>query len=358
MDQFPNQPGVNTGKVASHIRKAWMQTIGGILLLAGLSTAALFMLGMHWSILVGLMIFWLISPIYGWFNSAKMVKKLMRCDPPNPFDPRHQRLERIVDELFPLTGLKVKPPVYVSPMPVPNAFATGRNQNNAFIAATEGLLSIDLTDDELKAVIAHELAHIKSNDVTITSFTAVLGSIFALILAQGLPAIFNPLFCKQESKNLLGRLEKKTRQKKRFFAGGAGVGGLIFFMAVFFIAGFFARLVTLFVSRSRESHADALAVAWTQDPCALSSALQKITLWMSMNIFEIRIHMLMSGLAPMLFVSLHDDEDLFASLEGDNQSSGGRLRQWWQRIGQQHPPIPERLKQLDEFRGDYCPRIY
>ncbi|HMO21324.1 MAG TPA: hypothetical protein PKC98_10190, partial [Candidatus Melainabacteria bacterium] len=105
MNQFPNQPGVNTGKVASHIRKAWMQTVGGILLLAVLSTAALSMLGLHWSILVGLMIFWVISPIYGWFNSAKMVKKLMRCELPNPFDPRHQRLERLVDELFPLTGL-------------------------------------------------------------------------------------------------------------------------------------------------------------------------------------------------------------------------------------------------------------
>ena len=343
-------------KVAQHIRKAWFQTILGIALLAGLSGVALLALGVHASILAVVMLIWVAGPIYGWDNSANMVKKIMRCELADPDDPRHQRLIRLVDELYPLTGLKVKPPVYVSPMPVPNAFATGRSQANAFIAATEGLLSVGLTDSELKAVIAHEMAHIKSRDVTITSFTAVLGSIFALILAQGIPSIFNPLFCKKESQNLLGKLEKKTRQKKRFFAGGTGVGGLILFVGIFFLASFFARLITLFVSRSRESHADALAVSWTDDPCSLSTALQKITMWMSMNIFEIRIQMLMGGLGPMLFVSLNDDEDFFAPPQ--ETSIAGRLRQWWQRVGQQHPPIPDRLKALDEFMGETCPRIY
>lgn len=343
-------------KVSSHIRSAWIQTIAGISLLAGLSTLALFALGLHWSILVGVMVIWVLAPVYGWYNSASMVKKMMRCELASPDDPRHQRLIRIVDELYPVTGLAVKPPVYVSPMPVPNAFATGRSPSDAFIAATEGLLSVDLTDAEIKAVIAHEMAHIKSRDVTITSFTAVLGSIFALVLAQGLPWIFNPLFCKKDSKNLLARLDKKTKQKKRFFAGGGGVGSLILFVAIFFIASFFARLITLFVSRSRESHADALAISWTKDPCALSTALQKITLWMNMNIFEIRIQMLMGGLSPMLFVGLNDDEDLFNMTSADGVAS--RLRRWWQRVGQQHPPIPDRLKTLDHFRGNSCPRIY
>ena len=350
-----NNTSYNSAAVASHIRKAWTQTIFGIVFLAALSTLALWALGLHWSLLVVLMGFWVLMPIYGWFNSAKLVKKLTRLQPPDPDDPRHARLLEIVDELFPITGLAVKPAVYISPMPLPNAFATGRNQANALIAATEGLLYMDLTYDELKAVVAHEMAHIKNRDVTITSFTAILGSVFALILAQGIPGLFNSLFCPKESENLLGKLEKKTQKKKRFFAAGGGVVSLILFVAIFFMANFLAKLLTLFVSRAREANADALAVTWTQDPCALSSALQKITMWMSMNIFEIRIKMLLSGLSPVLFIGLYDDEDIEGEIQDNSLSA--RFRRWWQRIGHQHPPIPERLRNLDEFRGDSCPRL-
>lgn len=343
----------NSKAVSKHITKAWIQTLLGISLLLGLAGLALFWFGLNLSWVVVLLSVLVLFPIYGWFNSDKLVKKMMRCQDPHPDDPEHQRLVRLVDELFPLTGLKVKPPVLVSPMPVPNAFATGRNQSKAFIAATEGLLYLDLSDEEIKAILAHELAHIKSNDVTITSFTAMLGSLFALVLANGIPSFFNSLFDKDESKDLLEKLEHKATKKKRFFATGGGFTGMVLMLIVFFVASFLAKLVTLFVSRSRESHADALAVSWTKNPCALSSSLQKITLWMSMNNFDFRIQMLMGGLAPMLFVSLHDDEFM-----NDDDSFSSRLRRWWQRVGQQHPPIPDRLKVLDEYSGSVCPRFF
>ncbi|MBZ0187232.1 MAG: M48 family metalloprotease, partial [Candidatus Obscuribacterales bacterium] len=179
--------GLDPAAVSSHLTRTWIETIAGIALLAALSAAGVYMLGIHWSFTVLVLFVWVAFPIWGWYKSADMVKKLMHCQEPDPHDPRHQRLVAIVDQIFPKTGLPVKPSVYVSPLPLPNAFATGRNPHNAFVCATEGLLFVNLTDRELEAILAHELAHVKSRDVTITSMTAVLGSLFSLILAQGIP---------------------------------------------------------------------------------------------------------------------------------------------------------------------------
>lgn len=342
--------------VSTHIVKTWFQTIAGVVLLAALSASALWYFGLHWSWILGVMLLWVAMPIYGWFTSAETVKKLTQCEDPHPEDPEHQRLVRLVDEIYPKTGLAVKPPVLVSPLPVPNAFATGRNPENAFIAATEGLLSINLTDEELKAILAHELAHIKSRDVAILTFASILGSFFAVIVANGFPRLFSSAFDKGESKNLLEKLEAKTKKKKHFIAAGGGIAGAFLIVLLFIIANFFAKLITLFISRSRESHADAMAVQWTGNPCAMSTALQKISLWMSMNVVEIRINMLMSGLTPMLCVNMFDDDGLW---KGEEESGfRAALYRWWQRVGQQHPPVEDRIKLLDQFNGERCQRIF
>ena len=173
----PPVPTYDEKAVARELRVNWIKTFAGMGLLTALSLGTLMYVGVQFSfILVLLGLFGVALPLFSWYNSAKLVKRLMRCEKPNAFNSDHMRLVRLVDELYPLTGLKKKPEVLVSPIPVPNAFATGRNPDNSFIAATEGLFSCDLTDAEIKAVLAHELAHVKSHDVAITSFTSVLGS--------------------------------------------------------------------------------------------------------------------------------------------------------------------------------------
>ena len=145
------------------------------------------------------------------------------------------RLVRLVDELYPLTGLKKKPEVLVSPIPLPNAFATGRNPENAFIAATAGLFSCNLTDAEIKAVLAHELAHVKSHDVAITSLTSVLSSLFAILLSTGYPRFFQSVFVSNDS-NLLDKLSDKVKNKKKgFVAPVAGLAGFLLTLVLFWI---------------------------------------------------------------------------------------------------------------------------
>ncbi len=348
-----NRKGTDPSAISHRITVTWIQTVLAISLLATLTGGTIWLLGFHWSFAVIALGIWVSVPLIGWYFSGTLVRKLMRCHEPDPLDPEHARLVRIVDALYPKTGLKVKPPVLISPLPVPNAFATGRSPSKSFIACTEGLFDVGLTDAELEAIVAHELAHVKSRDVAITSMTAVLSSIFSLMLAQGIPGLFNSVFTPEDKDPLLDKLEQKvTKQKRRFVGTGGGIAGFILIVLVFYIVNIFSKLITLFVSRCRESHADALAALWTNNPCALSSGLQKIVLWMTFNGSDIRMKMIMRGLTPVLFVSPFDEDP-----ETEKEGVGQRLRRWWRRLGENHPPIPERLKMLDQMSGTTCPRL-
>ncbi len=350
----------NPSAISRRLTMTCIQTLLGILFLAFLTIGGVWLVGFHWSIGTVMLGLWVLFPIVGWYYSGTLVKKLMRCQEPDLSDPEHARLVRIVDNLFPKTGLTHKPPVYISPMPVPNAFATGRNPKESFIACTEGLFDVGLTDEEMEAVLAHELGHVKSRDVMITSFTAILGSMFSLVLAQGLPWLFNSLFTSRKHGNLLDKLDQKVRRQKRgFFAATGGIAGFFVMAVLFYIISTFARLVTLFVSRCRESHADALAAEWTGNPCALSTALQKIVLWMNFNSGpDVRYNLLTSGLRPLLFVSSFDDGSGDKDKKGAKIGIFARVRRWWRRLGENHPPVPERLKDLDQMAGSTCQRLF
>ncbi len=349
----------NPSAISHRLTMTWIQTILGILFLTALSATGIWWMGFHWSVGSVILGLWILFPILGWYHSGALVKRLMRCQAPDMNVPEHARLVRIVDKLFPKTGLNVRPPVYISPLPVPNAFATGRSPSQAFIAATEGLLEVGLTDDEIEAILAHELAHVQGRDVAITSLTAVLGSLFSLVVAQGFPWLFHSAFSSHKSATLLEKLENKVKkQKKGFFAATGGIAGFLLMIVIFYIVSTFAKFVSLFVSRCRESHADAMAAQWTGNPCALSSALQKIVLWMTLHSGpDMNTQFLISGLSPILLVS-NLEEDF--NSEGPKSTKSGvlsGLRRWWKRLGENHPPIPERLKMLDEMAGGSCPRI-
>ena len=174
-----------------------------------------------------------------------------------------RQYQNIVEEMAIAAGLPV-PAAYVVADPDPNAFATGRDPSRASIAATEGLLRL-LNREQLQGVIAHEMSHIRNNDIRLMTLVAALVGTVALLAdwaARGL------------------RLSRGSRSSSR--GGGKGKGGaiLLVFMVLWVLAmvlaPLVARMLALFVSRTREFLADASATELTRNPGALADALERI----------------------------------------------------------------------------------
>jgi len=147
------------------------------------------------------------------------------------------------------------PRIFIIPEETPNAFATGRNENHAVVAVTEGIMRI-LNKEELEGVIAHELSHIKNKDMLISSIAATIaGAISMLATMAQWAAIFGG-----------GRSDDED--------GGGGIIGLI---AMAIIAPIAAAVIQMAISRSREYLADAGSAGITKNPYGLASALEKLT---------------------------------------------------------------------------------
>jgi heat shock protein HtpX len=146
------------------------------------------------------------------------------------------------------------PKVYIIPSEGPNAFATGRNPQNAAVAATEGIMRI-LSAEELEGVMAHELAHVQNRDTLISTIAATFaGAISMLGSMLQWAAIFGA-----------GRGEEEEE-------GGGILGGL----AMAIIAPMAAMLIQMAISRSREYLADASGARICGKPLALANALRKL----------------------------------------------------------------------------------
>jgi heat shock protein HtpX len=140
------------------------------------------------------------------------------------------------------------PKVYIIDTPQPNAFATGRNPENAAVAATTGLLNM-MTRDEIEGVMAHELAHVKNRDTLIMVMTATIAG------AIGMLANF-----------------------AMFFGGGRDSErpNPILMIAVMIIAPLAAMIVRMAISRTREYDADKMGAMISGKPLSLASALHKL----------------------------------------------------------------------------------
>lgn len=138
------------------------------------------------------------------------------------------------------------PKVYIVENPNPNAFATGRNPQNAAVAATTGLLSM-LSRDEVAAVMAHELGHVRNRDTLIMTMVATIAGAVSMIANFGL-----------------------------FFSGGQGRPNAIVAIAAMVMAPFAAMIVQIAISRTREFGADRAGAEICGNPRALASALAKI----------------------------------------------------------------------------------
>lgn len=188
---------------------------------------------------------------FSYWYSDKIVLRMYNAREVGPND--SPVLYGIVQNLATKAGIPM-PKVYVIPSDSPNAFATGRNPENAAVAATEGIMRI-LNRDELEGVMAHELAHVMNRDTLIATVAATIaGAISMLGNMLQWATIFG-----------MGRSDDEE-------GGGSMLGGLV--MAI--IAPIAAMLIQMAVSRSREFLADASGAQICGKPKALASALMKL----------------------------------------------------------------------------------
>jgi heat shock protein HtpX len=164
----------------------------------------------------------------------------------------YPELHRMVERLATGAGLP-KPKVGVMPSPVPNAFATGRSPSHAVVAVTDSIMRM-LTPQELEAVLAHEMSHVKNRDMLTLTMASFLSMLAFLIMRNWL---FMSIFGGNRDNN--------------------NMGALILVYVVSIVVWIVSTLLTRALSRYREFAADRGSAALTNNPRALISALTKIS---------------------------------------------------------------------------------
>ena len=181
---------------------------------------------------------------FSYWNSDKMVLRMFGARQVD--EQSFPAYYNLIKELSQKAGLPM-PKVYLIEENAPNAFATGRNPENAAVAATSGIMNI-LNERELRGVMAHELAHIKNRDILLSTIAATMaGAISSLA-------------------NLAMFSGNRNRE------GGAHPLGFL----LVFLAPLAASLIQMTISRAREYEADRVGSQISEDPLALASALKKI----------------------------------------------------------------------------------
>lgn len=208
-----------------------------------------------------------------------------------------------VTENLAITAGLPMPKLYVINDPAPNAFATGRDEKHAVVAATSGLLST-MNRTELEGVIAHELSHVKNRDMLVMTIAVVLAGFIAIIA------------------DIFLRMSYWGGGRRDDRNGGALLAVLAIVAAI--LAPIAAKLIQLAVSRQREYLADASGALLTRYPEGLASALTKIA----------------SYGAPMQRASTATAH-LFI---GD--PFGSRAKRFAAGLFSTHPPVEERIRRL------------
>jgi heat shock protein HtpX len=178
-----------------------------------------------------------------WF-SDKIALRMARAEEVS--DQEAPKLHQMVRELTTRAGLPM-PKLYVIPQDQPNAFATGRNPEHSAVAVTQGILKL-LSEDELRGVLAHELAHVRNRDILITSIVATIAGAITYL------AYMLMWFGGDDDSPL----------------------GLVGALALVLLAPIAAAIIQLAISRQREYSADATGAEISGNPESLASALLRL----------------------------------------------------------------------------------
>jgi len=228
-----------------------------------------------------------------WF-SDRLVLGMYRAKPSS-----NSKLEAIIAELAKEAKLPM-PKLYEVDSSVPNAFATGRNPKHAAVAVTRGLLELD--EDEMEGVLAHEISHIKNHDILVATMAATIGGAIAYLAQMGYYMMFA-----QDRENQ---------------------GNVIAIVMIAIFAPLAALLVRLAISRGREYGADKNGALLTKKPKALASALRKISE--------------SSERKPMRGSSATANMWIVSPFRAD----------WFTGLFSTHPPIQKRIERLEELAGE------
>jgi len=243
-----------------------------------------------------------INLISYWF-SDKIVLKMYGARPAGPN--QAPEFYSAVAELTQRAGMPM-PKTYIIENDSPNAFATGRNPENAAVAATTGLLRI-LSREELMGVISHELSHIRHRDILIGTIAATLaGAISYLSMMARWGALFGGFGGDDDNRG----------------------GNFLVIFVVSILAGFAAILIQMAISRSREYMADRGGAELTHHPTYLANALKKL------DHFAKRIPMRANPSTAHMFIV--------------NPLRGKGLVN----LFSTHPPLDERIRRLEAMEGE------
>lgn len=295
--------------IAKNKRNTFFIILLFLLIIAGLGWLAGFVYGNNWSITIAVIVIAALYALIQYFAASRLAisiaggQEIQKADNP--------RLYRIVENLAITDGLPM-PKVYIVNDPSPNAFATGRNPEHAYVAATTGLLDI-MDDSELEGVMAHEMGHVQNYDIRVSMI------VFGLVVAVGFIADLFLRFA--------------------FFGGGrsndrnSGGGGgnplvIVFGLAAMIIAPLVAAGVQAAISRQREYLADATSAMTTRNPDALASALEKLAAYGR----------------PM-----RRQNSSMSHLWISDPNRPGMMS----RLFSTHPPIPERVARLHKIGGEF-----
>lgn len=225
-----------------------------------------------------------------WFSDS-LVLKMQNAQ---PLDDRYPEVRKIVTDLAQREQMPV-PALYYVENPIPNAFATGRSPQRAAVAVTSGIMEI-LSERELRAVLAHELGHVKNRDMLVSTIAACLAGAISYI------AQFAFMF---------GGGDREQ--------GGTPIAAIL----AAILAPFAAMIIQMAISRSREFLADQHSAELLHDGDALSSALTKLDNW-KQQVGPIEPSPAEQAASPLMFANMFSAAGL-SSLFSTHPSTEARI---------------------------------
>lgn len=253
-------------------------------------------------------IFSTVSALISYFFSDKIALSMSGAKEINLQS--NPELYRIVENLSIAAGLPI-PKIFIIEDTALNAFATGRNPNNAVVAVTRGLLE-RLDKTELEGVLAHELSHVGNYDIRFMTLVVVLVGIVTLLADWMLRMSF-----------FGGKRDNNNGGSPIFLLIGVGLA---------ILSPIIAMLIQLAVSRKREFLADATGALITRYPEGLASALEKIA----------------ADHEPLEVANKATAHLYISNPLKDHEKDG---QSWFANLFNTHPPIEERIKRLREMGG-------